>query len=73
MPMTARPVESLGVKTADLGGFALGAVTCLIELLTDMSEMVEDAHRIARHINVPSGGAAHLEDRGRWSDRRSVS
>jgi len=53
MPMMARPVESLGVKTADFGGFALGAVTCLTESLTDVSEMVEDAHRIARHINVP--------------------
>lgn len=53
MPMMARPVESLGVKTADFGGFALGAVTYLTAPLTDMSEMAGDAHRLAHHINVP--------------------
>jgi methylisocitrate lyase len=52
-PLTARLVESLGFKAAYLGGFALGAVTCLTEPLTNMSEMAEHARRIARRINVP--------------------
>jgi methylisocitrate lyase len=52
-PLTARLVESLGFKAAYLGGFALGAVTCLTEPLTTMSEMAEQASRIARRINIP--------------------
>ena len=52
-PLTARLVESLGFKTAYLGGFALGAVTCLTEPLTNMVEMAEHARRIARRIRVP--------------------
>jgi methylisocitrate lyase len=52
-PLTARLVESLGFKAAYLGGFALGAVTCLAEPLTTMSEMAEHAQRIARRINIP--------------------
>jgi 2-methylisocitrate lyase-like PEP mutase family enzyme len=52
-PLTARLVESLGFKTAYLGGFALGAVTCLTEPLTNMVEMAEHARRIARRISIP--------------------
>jgi len=52
-PLTARLVESLGFKAAYLGGFALGAVTCLTEPLTNMSEMAEYAQRIARRLNIP--------------------
>ena len=52
-PLTARLVESLGFKTAYLGGFALGAVTCLTEPLTNMVEMAEHARRIARRIRIP--------------------
>jgi 2-methylisocitrate lyase-like PEP mutase family enzyme len=52
-PLTARLVESLGFKAAYLGGFALGAVTCLTEPLTNMSEMAEHARQIARRINIP--------------------
>jgi methylisocitrate lyase len=52
-PLTARLVESLGFKAAYLGGFALGAVTCLTEPLTNMSEMADHARRIARRINIP--------------------
>jgi 2-methylisocitrate lyase-like PEP mutase family enzyme len=52
-PLTARLVESLGFKAAYLGGFALGAVTCLTEPLTNMSEMAEHAQRIARRIHIP--------------------
>lgn len=52
-PLTARLVESLGFKAAYLGGFALDAVICLTEPLTNMSEMAEHARRIARRINVP--------------------
>jgi methylisocitrate lyase len=52
-PLTARLVESLGFKAAYLGGFALGAVTCLTEPLTNMSEMAEHAQRIARRIDIP--------------------
>lgn len=52
-PLTARLVEALGFKTAYLGGFALGAVTCLTEPLTNMVEMAEHARRIARRIRIP--------------------
>jgi 2-methylisocitrate lyase-like PEP mutase family enzyme len=52
-PLTARLVESLGFKAAYLGGFALGAVTCLTEPLTNMVEMAEHARRIARRIRIP--------------------
>jgi 2-methylisocitrate lyase-like PEP mutase family enzyme len=52
-PLTARLVESLGFKAAYLGGFALGAVTCLTEPLTNMSEMAAHAQQIARRINIP--------------------
>jgi methylisocitrate lyase len=52
-PLTARVVESLGFKAAYLGGFALGAVTCLTEPLTNMVEMAEHAQRIARRIQIP--------------------
>jgi len=52
-PLTARLVESLGFKTAYLGGFALGAVTCLTEPLTNMVEMAEHARHIARRIRIP--------------------
>jgi methylisocitrate lyase len=52
-PLTARLVEALGFKAAYLGGFALGAATCLTEPLTTMSEMAEYAQRIARRISIP--------------------
>jgi 2-methylisocitrate lyase-like PEP mutase family enzyme len=52
-PLTARLVESLGFKAAYLGGFALGAVTCLTEPLTNLVEMAEHAQRIARRLRIP--------------------
>jgi 2-methylisocitrate lyase-like PEP mutase family enzyme len=48
-PLTARLVTSLGFKAAYLGGFALGAVTCLTEPPTNMVEMAGHA----RHIRIP--------------------
>ncbi len=51
--LTARLVETLGFKVAYLGGFALGATTCISEPLTNMGEMVAHARGIARRIRIP--------------------
>ena len=52
-PLTARLVEALGFRSAYLGGFALGAVTCLSEPLTTMVELAAHAGAIARRIRIP--------------------
>jgi len=51
--LTARLVETLGFKVAYLGGFALGATTCISEPLTTMAEMAAQARGIARRIRIP--------------------
>lgn len=52
-PLTARISESAGFQVCYLGGYALGASTCITEPLTTMMELVQEARTIARSIDIP--------------------
>jgi methylisocitrate lyase len=52
-PLSARIAEKVGFKVLVVGGYALGASTCITEPLLTMKELVEYAGAIARSVNIP--------------------
>ena len=53
-PMMARIAQQAGFESLGIGGFAIGAHTCLTEPLLSMSELVEEAARIQAAADIPA-------------------
>jgi 2-methylisocitrate lyase-like PEP mutase family enzyme len=61
-PLTARIAESVGFRCLDLGGYALGATSCVSEPLLSLEEVVAATRRITAAISIPimvDGGAGY--------------
>ena len=52
-PLTARLAENVGFKKLSVGGYAIGAHSCITEPLLTMTEMAEFCERIAMAVNIP--------------------
>jgi methylisocitrate lyase len=53
-PFMARIAQDAGFECVGIGGFALGAYTCVTEPQFTMSEVVDEARRIQAAINIPA-------------------
>src|SRR3546814_13726589 len=51
--LTARIVESLGFDIAYLGGYVLGAATCITEPLLTLTELAYETRKLARATTLP--------------------
>jgi 2-methylisocitrate lyase-like PEP mutase family enzyme len=61
-PLTARIAEKVGFRALDLGGYALGSVSCVPEPLLSLTEVVEATRRITAVVHIPlmvDGGAGY--------------
>jgi len=61
-PLTARIAERAGFQALDLGGYALGASSCIPEPLLTLDEVTTATRRIAAAVNIPimvDGGAGY--------------
>jgi len=61
-PLTARIAERAGFQALDLGGYALGASSCIPEPLLTLDEVTTATRRIASAVNIPimvDGGAGY--------------
>src|SRR5438046_9287715 len=52
-PLTARIAEKVGFQALDLGGYALGASSCVPEPLLSLTEVVEATRRITAAVQIP--------------------
>lgn len=52
-PLMARIAQKVGFKCLGIGGFAMGAHTCLTEPLLSLSELVDESRRIQAAVDVP--------------------
>jgi 2-methylisocitrate lyase-like PEP mutase family enzyme len=63
-PMTAKIAEQVGFRCLDLGGYALGASSCIPEPLLSLEEVCIATRRITAAVNIPlmvDGGAGYGE------------
>lgn len=61
-PLTARIAEQVGFRCLDLGGYALGAVSCVPEPLLSLEEVLAATRRITAAVSIPlmvDGGAGY--------------
>jgi 2-methylisocitrate lyase-like PEP mutase family enzyme len=61
-PITARIAEQVGFQCLDLGGYALGASSCIPEPLLTLDEVTASTRRMAAAVNIPimvDGGAGY--------------
>ncbi|MGI9075520.1 MAG: isocitrate lyase/PEP mutase family protein [Bryobacteraceae bacterium] len=61
-PLTAKIAERVGFRCLDLGGYALGASTCVPEPLLSLEELIAATRRITAAVNIPvmvDGGAGY--------------
>ena len=61
-PLTARIAERVGFSCLDLGGYALGASSCIPEPLLCLEEVLVATRRITAAVNIPlmvDGGAGY--------------
>lgn len=61
-PLTARIAESVGFKALDIGGYALGASSCVPEPMLSLEEVAMATRRVTAAINIPvmvDGGAGY--------------
>src|SRR5258707_12735457 len=52
-PLTARIAEQVGFRCLDLGGYALGASSCVPEPLLSLEEVMIATRRITAAVNIP--------------------
>jgi methylisocitrate lyase len=52
-PLTARIAEQVGFPCLDIGGYALGASSCVPEPLLSLEEVAMATRRIAAAVNIP--------------------
>jgi 2-methylisocitrate lyase-like PEP mutase family enzyme len=63
-PLTAKIAEQVGFRCLDLGGYALGASSCVPEPLLSLEEVCIATRRITAAVNIPlmvDGGAGYGE------------
>ncbi len=63
-PLTARIAERVGFRCLDLGGYALGASSCVPEPLLSLEEVLRATRRITAAVAIPvmvDGGAGYGE------------
>ena len=63
-PLTARIAEQVGFQCLDLGGYALGASSCVPEPLLSLEEVLAATRRITAAVSIPlmvDGGAGYGE------------
>ncbi|HEV1995012.1 MAG TPA: isocitrate lyase/PEP mutase family protein [Candidatus Acidoferrum sp.] len=63
-PLTARIAERVGFRCLDLGGYALGASSCVAEPLLSLEEVLRATRRITAAVAIPlmvDGGAGYGE------------
>jgi 2-methylisocitrate lyase-like PEP mutase family enzyme len=53
-PFSARVAQDVGFECVGIGGFALGAHTCVTEPLLTMTEIADEARRIQAAISIPA-------------------
>jgi 2-methylisocitrate lyase-like PEP mutase family enzyme len=61
-PLTARIAERAGFRCLDLGGYALGASSCVSEPLLSLEEVLTATRRITAAVSIPlmvDGGAGY--------------
>jgi len=61
-PLSARIAESVGFRCLDIGGYALGASSCVPEPLLSLEEVVMATRRITAAVSIPvmvDGGAGY--------------
>ena len=61
-PLTARIAEQVGFRCLDLGGYALGASSCVPEPLLTLDEVTTATRRITAAVQIPimvDGGAGY--------------
>ena len=61
-PLTARIAEQVGFRALDLGGYALGASSCVPEPLLSLEEVLMATRRITAAVSIPlmvDGGAGY--------------
>ncbi len=61
-PLTARIAEQVGFRCLDIGGYALGASSCVPEPLLSLEEVVTATRRITAAVAIPvmvDGGAGY--------------
>src|SRR6266704_3139974 len=61
-PLTARIAEQVGFRCLDLGGYALGASSCVPEPLLSLEEVLMATRRITAAVSIPlmvDGGAGY--------------
>src|SRR2546427_9325644 len=61
-PLTARIAEQVGFRALDLGGYALGASSCVPEPLLSLEELLTATRRITAAVSIPlmvDGGAGY--------------
>lgn len=61
-PLTARIAEQVGFRALDLGGYALGASSCVPEPLLTLDEVTAATRRITAAVQIPimvDGGAGY--------------
>ena len=61
-PLTARIAEQVGFRCLDLGGYALGASSCVPEPLLSLEEVLIATRRITAAVSIPlmvDGGAGY--------------
>src|SRR5713101_2190078 len=61
-PLTARIAEQVGFRALDLGGYALGASSCVSEPLLSLEEVLTATRRITAAVAIPlmvDGGAGY--------------
>ncbi len=61
-PLTARIAERVGFRCLDLGGYALGASSCISEPLLSLEEVLMATRRITAAVSIPlmvDGGAGY--------------
>src|SRR5882724_137797 len=61
-PLSARIAESVGFRCLDIGGYALGASSCVPEPLLSLEEVLMATRRITAAVSIPvmvDGGAGY--------------
>src|SRR3982074_730994 len=61
-PLTAKIAERVGFRCLDLGGYALGASSCVPEPLLSLEEVIMATRRITAAVSIPvmvDGGAGY--------------
>jgi len=74
-PLTARIAERVGFRCLDLGGYALGASSCVPEPLLSLEELMIATRRITAAVNIPlmvDGGAGLRRSNLRYSNNHGT-